>query len=83
MDSYEDFFDDYIDLMEMYSDPNADYLTMLNNLDQIYQMIEDYPTMLAAVQAIDYNSLSAADYAYYMEVIGRITQKLIAAGYSV
>ncbi len=83
MDSYEEFFDDYIDLMEMYSDPNADYLTMLNNLDQIYQMIEDYPTMLAAVQAIDYNSLSAADYAYYMEVMGRITQKLIAAGYSV
>ena len=40
------------------------------------KMMQQYTDTMTKLNAIDQNSLSAADEAYYLEVMGRITQKL-------
>jgi len=73
MDSYEQFFDEYVEFMQTYQ-----------GSDDVAGMLSDYSDMLArytetmkSLDAIDTSSLSAADYAYYIEVTGRISQKLL------
>ena len=73
MDSYEEFFDEYIAFMEKYNnsdDPMSmmtDYLSYMQKYTDTMQKLED----------IDEDSLSDADALYYLEVQSRITQKLL------
>ncbi len=72
MDSYEQFFDQYVEFMKKYKD-SGDSVSMLADY---MKMMEQYSDTMNKLNAVDQNSLSAADEAYYIEVMGRITQKL-------
>lgn len=72
MDSYEQFFDQYVEFMKEYKD-SGDSVSMLADYTK---MMEQYSDTMNKLNAVDQNSLSAADEAYYIEVMGRITQKL-------
>jgi hypothetical protein len=75
MDSYEEFFDEYVAFMKKYNEADA---------DDVFAMLTDYSVMLTkyaemtkAMNDIDTNSLSSADYAYFIEVTARISVKLL------
>ena len=72
MDSYEQFFDQYVAFMQKYKDSNysADMLV------DYTKMMQQYSDTMTKMDSIDQGSLSAADDAYYVEVLGRISQKL-------
>ncbi len=72
MDSYEKFFDQYVEFMKKYKD-SGNSISMLADYTK---MMQQYTDTMTKLNAIDQNSLSAADEAYYLEVMGRITQKL-------
>lgn len=72
MDAYESFFDEYVDFMLRYEEGGSSV-----------QMLVDYSSMMAryaetmqSLDEIDSDSLSAADAAYYAEVMARITARL-------
>ena len=72
MDEYEAFFDECIAFMKAYQadSSSADLLAQYPDM-----MTQDADTM-AAMNEIDSESLSTADYAYYAEVSARIMGKL-------
>lgn len=72
MDSYEDFFDDYVDFMKKYK--NSDDVTSM--MSDYADYMSKYSDMMSKLNSIDTGSLSADDYAYYAEVNARITKKL-------
>ena len=73
LDAYESFMNEYCDFMEKYSKEGrpasmlADYGTMMTK----------YADAMAKFDAIDESSLSAEDDAYYLEVQGRVTKRLL------
>lgn len=76
MDSYEAFIDEYVAFMNKYQ-----------KSDNVVSMATDYASMMKRysefsqkVDAIDENSLSSEDLAYYTEVMTRCTQKLASVG---
>lgn len=75
LDSYEAFMDEYIAFMERYKN-SGDITSMLADYGNYMQQ---YADATAKMNAIDSNSLSAADYAYYIEVTSRVSQKLLSA----
>lgn len=72
MDSYEQFMNQYVDFMKKYNE-SSNPLSMLSDYSTMMQQYSDYMTK---IDAIDENSLSADDLAYYLEVQARVTQKL-------
>lgn len=72
MDSYEQFFDQYVAFMQKYKDSNysADMLA------DYTKMMQQYSDTMTKMDSIDQSTLSSADDAYYLEVLGRVTQKL-------
>ena len=72
MDSYEAFFDEYIDFMKKYKENPSD-LSLISEYTEYLSKYSDYMSKLSAV---DTDSLSAADLAYYTEVNARITKEL-------
>lgn len=77
MDAYESFMNEYCDFMESYgSNPGnavsmaADYASMMSR----------YSDFMSQVDAIDENSLSADDLAYYNEVMARVNTRLLEIG---
>ena len=70
MDAYEKFMNEYCDFMESY---NADDPTMLVKYTKY---MADYTDTMEKLDAIDETQLSAADDAYYIEVMGRINTRL-------
>ena len=72
MDSYEAFCDEYVEFMKEYMEnpTNTKLLSKYSN------MLSQYSKMMSALNAIDKDSLSTADAAYYLEVSSRITKKL-------
>lgn len=76
MDSYEAFIDEYVAFMNKYQ-----------KSDNVVSMATDYAGMMKRysefsqkVDAIDENSLSSEDSAYYTEVMTRCAQKLASVG---
>lgn len=72
MDGYEEFFNDYVDFMKNYNN-STDALSMLSDY---MEFLTKYAEMISDIEAIDTDSLSLADLAYYMEVYGRIMKKI-------
>ncbi len=75
MDSYEAFFDEYIEFMNKISSGNS----TLAMLTEYAQFMERYTEAMDALDAIDETKLTPADDAYYLEVMLRINQKLLGA----
>lgn len=77
MDSYEAFFDEFIDFLKVMSDDSDDIGTLL----RYASMMMKYGETLEKLEAIDESKLSPADDAYYIEVMARIELKLLEAAY--
>lgn len=73
MDSYEAFIDKYVEFMKNYD--TMDTSQML----QYLSILSEYTDFAKKIDAIDEDSLSDADYAYYLEVTTRVSQKLLSA----
>lgn len=76
MDSLEAFFDEYVDFMNTYlnASSSGDVMSMLS---KYMNFLSKYADAMSDLEDIDEVNLSAADYAYYVEVYGRIMQKLL------
>lgn len=76
MDSYEAFFDEYVEFMSAYqADPTSTDL-----IAKSADMMTQYADTMSAMNSIDQDGLSSADYAYYAEVTARIAGKLASIG---
>ena len=77
MDSYEAFFDEYVEFMRKYKESDnsilmlADYTSFLTKYTQAMSDLEKMKT----------NDLSVEEFAYYTEVMLRINQKLLTVAY--
>lgn len=73
MDSYEAFYDEYVEFMKSY-DPNN-----LNSelISKYSELLQKYNEMSSAYEKIDEDSLSYADKAYFIEVNSKIQKKLL------
>ena len=78
MDSYEAFFDEYIEFMNAYA--NADSMEILNMLENYTTYLEQYTETMSKLGEIDQGELSAADALYYTEVTMRIYEKMAGIG---
>ena len=75
MDSYEAFFDEYIDFMKAMSDDPSNMAMLL----KYASMMTQYAETMEKLEAIDESKLSPSDDAYYIEVMARIEVKLLQA----
>ncbi len=73
MDEYEAFFDEYLAFMEKY-EKSSDLSPEM--LEDFTKYMDRYSQTMEALDAIDEDSLSPADYAYYTEVMLRINKKI-------
>ncbi len=72
MDSYEEFFNDYVDFMKKYKN-STDITSMASDYADY---MTKYSDMMQKLNDIKSEDLSTADLAYYNEVNARITKKL-------
>lgn len=75
MDSYEAFFDEYVDFMKAMSDDPGNTTMLL----KYTAMMMQYAETMEKLDAIDESKLSPADDAYYIKVMARIEVKLLQA----
>ncbi len=74
MDQYEAFYDEYIAFMKKYTSGEGDMLSMLTDYTAMLERLDEWTTKM---DAIDENSLSPADDAYYLIVTLRVEKKLL------
>lgn len=72
MDGYEQFMNSYVEFMKKYEDSD-DTTSMLADYGSMMQQYSDWSQKF---DDVDESSLSAEDQAYYLEVQGRVLQKL-------
>ena len=77
LDEYEAFFNEYVDFMNTYNSSSDNVVSMALDYADMMKRYSDY---MSKLDAIDENSLSAAELAYFTEVQGRINQKLLSIG---
>lgn len=73
MDEYEKFIDKYVKFMKKYEEEGRP-LSMLSEYTELMTQYTEFAETMAAYNG---DNLSAADYAYYIEVMGRVSQKLL------
>lgn len=73
MDSYEKFFDEYVAIMKKYTANPADMSILSDYLEYMGQ----YADMMEKFENWENEDLNVAETAYYIEVQGRITKKLL------
>lgn len=78
MDAYEAFMDEYIAFMTKYRDEG----NPVSMLADYTSMMARYAEMADKIDGMDESSMSADDWAYYLEVVNRVNQKLINASLS-
>lgn len=72
MDSYEEFFDEYVEFMQRYKENPTDTELLMEMSD----MMTKEADMLRKLEAMDQSTMTTAEAAYYLEVTARINQKL-------
>lgn len=80
MDSYETTINNYCDFMEKYNNAGPEDTAAM--LADYTSYLQQYTETIDALNSIDEDFLSAADLAYYIEVNGRISQRLLEVGQS-
>lgn len=73
LDSYEAFVDEYIEFMKNYQE-SGDAMSMLSDYTNYMQRYSEY---MDKASKMDTSKMSAADYAYYIDVTARISKKLL------
>ena len=74
MDSYESFIDEYVTFMKKYIASNGTDMSLLSDYSKY---INKYSELMAAFNTWEGEDLTAAEAAYYIEVQGRVSQKLL------
>lgn len=75
MDTYEEFFDEYIAFMQKYMNAGADdLLSMMNDYNKY---LSKYSETMNKMDSINEDELTNADRLYYIEVTSRINEKLL------
>lgn len=79
MDSYEAFFDEYVEFMKKYETmlDSDNPMAALTWLSEYTSWLNRYAETMDKLNDIDEDSLSVADYAYYIDVMARINKKLL------
>lgn len=75
LDSYEAFMDEYVEFMQRYKDSGNATSMMTDYLNYLQR----YSDFISKTDALDTDDMSAADYAYYLEVTTRVSKKLLEA----
>ena len=75
MDSYEAFFDEYVEFMKKYM--NADSDDLVSMAGDYADYMKQYAETMEAMSEIDEDELATADALYYAEVSARIAAKLL------
>lgn len=75
MDSYEKYFDEYVELMQKMADNPDDLSIFMEYADFIGQ----YNDMMEKFNALEDSEMTDSERAYYIEVQARINAKLLAA----
>ncbi len=73
MDSYEKFFDEYVAIMKKYANNPSD----MSILGDYSKYMGKYAEMMSDFEKWESEDMNAAETAYYLEVQGRITKKLL------
>ncbi len=73
MDSYEEFMNDYVDFMKKYK-ANPTDLTLISDYADY---MSDYAKFMEDFEAWENEDLNTAELAYYVEVQGRVSKKLL------
>ena len=73
MDSYEDFYDEYIDFMETFA--NTDDTSEM--MAEYIEFMAEYAEVTEALSAMEDEEMTDEEYAYFIEVQTRINQKLL------
>ena len=73
MDSYEKFFDEYVAIMKKYANNPSD----MSILSDYTKYMGKYTKMMDDFEKWESEDMNAAETAYYLEVQGRITKKLL------
>lgn len=73
MDSYEAFFDEYVDFMKKYQESGSPISMLVDYTNYLTK----YTDMMGKMNKLGEDDLTTAELAYYIEVTGRITQKLL------
>ncbi len=74
MDSYEAFFDEYIDFMKKYESASDDEL--IEMMAEYNRYLSQYIETTEKIEAIDEDELTSEELQYYLEVTTRINGKL-------
>ena len=74
LDSYEDFVDEYVVFMKKYNADPSNAVSMANEYTEILKREADYAEKL---KQYDSSEMSSADAAYYAEVTGRCSKKML------
>lgn len=77
LDAYESFMDNYIAFMTSFNESN-DTASMLT---EYTSFMSEYARYMETIEKYDTSEMSNADTAYYLEVTGRVTQKLLNASF--
>ena len=72
MDEYESFMNGYVEFMNTYSESD----NVVAMAVDYAKWMSDYADMTSKIDSIDENSLGSEEYAYYMEVMGRVNANL-------
>lgn len=75
LDEYESFMDGYIEFMQEYEESD----NPIGMMADYAKLMADYASFAEKMDAIDEDALSAPDYAYYVEIMSRVSQKMILA----
>lgn len=73
MDKYEAFIDEYVTFIKKYEEEGRP----LSMLSEYTELLTQYTEFAETMAAYNGDNLPAADYAYYIEVMGRVSQKLL------
>ena len=76
LDAYEACMNEYADFMQKYLD--ADPTSMVSMLGDYYSILARYTEFEEQFDAFDESDLTNAELSYYLEVTGRVSQKLLS-----
>ena len=76
LDSYEACMDEYVEFMQKYM--KADTGEMMEMMGDYYSILARYTEFSEKLDRLDESQLTDAEMAYYIEVTGRVSQKLLS-----
>ena len=75
MDSYEAFFDEYIEFMKEYKDADTDEI--MGMMEDYVDYMTKYTETMNELEELENEDMNSAEALYYAEVTSRISQKLL------